>query len=421
MALRKPLYKSILGDTTNLTQGQILFDIAQGAFQYGANVDEQGRPLRGSQAARLMSSFRGVPGRIAARAGELEKQQRTVDLAALQAAEKDIANIRATNAKLIESQRKIFSDVVKAGGASVFGKGDWEWGVVNRPGLLSRWVEGRTTDQENNLIDSAITEFKTPITTIQLNPVSKQPEIVQRERPMPPFLQQAINAKSGTTPAAPTTGQAAPGTAPTGTTPAAAPAGMTPTSGQAAPAAVVGPTATLPPRPVGLYGLAPKIAGPGAAVARGISGVPGLGDPFPEVTIAIKEGQLAVEDLIETSLKSRSGAINEQNRLRSIFGLGPRPFTDPELYKSEVVAIDNILAERLKKEQKDAYEDPNLPPDVIGNARAMVNKITELRSRFVLPPRIYSADDPVYKGLQPGQEYLWQGVYPMKRGSGRGR
>lgn len=427
MALRKPLYKSILGDTTNLTQGQILFDIAQGAFQYGANVDEQGRPLRGSQAARLMSSFRGVPGRIAARAGELEKQQRAVDLAALQAAEKDIANIRATNAKLIESQRRIFSDVVKAGGSSVFGKGDWEWGVINRPGLLSRWVQGRTTDQENNLIDSAITEFKTPIIENRVDPVTKEPYTVQRNRLIPPFLQQAIEAKSGTTSAAPTTGQgtpttgqAVPVTAPTGTTPAAAPAGMTPTSGQAAPAAVVGPTATLPQRPVGLYGLAPKIAGPGAAVARGISGVPGLGDPFPEVTIAIKEGQLAVEDLIETSLKSRSGAINEQNRLRSIFGLGPRPFTDPELYKSEVVAIDNILAERLKKEQADSY-DNNLPPDVRGNAREMVKKITELRSRFVLPPRIYSADDQVYKGLQPGQEYLWQGVYPMKKGSGRGR
>ena len=84
------------------------------------------------------------------------------------------------------------------------------------------------------------------------------------------------------------------------------------------------------------------------------------------------------------------------------------------------MAIDNILAERLKKEERDAY-DKELPPDVRGNARELVRKIVALREKFVLPPRIYSADDEVYKNLQPGQEYLWQGVYPMKKGAARGR
>lgn len=437
-ARREPLYRQIMGGgDRSMTQAQILFDIAQGALNVAAGTDAEGRQLRGPQstATRLAAGLSKVPAMIGARAGELQKEERQVKLAALQGAEKAVSDIREQNAKMVESQRKIFSDVLKSSGASPFGKGDWEWGVINRPGLLSRWVEGKTTDAENNLIDSAITEFKNPIIENRVDPVTKEPYTVQRNRLIPPFLQQAIDAKAGKTTAPATT------TPPATTAPGTpAPAG-TPTSqltpGQinladssqrgdmvltsaTAPAAVVGPTAKLPQRQIGLYGLAPKIAGPGAAMARIISGVPGLGDPFPEVTIAVKEGQLAVEDLIETSLKSRSGAINEQNRLRAIFGLGPRPFTDPELYKSEIVAIDNILAERLKKEERDAY-DKELPPDVRGNARELVRKIIALREKFVLPPRIYSADDEVYKGLQPGQEYLWQGVYPMKKGAARGR
>lgn len=433
---RMPLYQQIIGGgDRGVTQAQMLFDIAQAGLNVAAGTDAEGRPLRGAQSAasRFASGFQKVPALIGARAGELQKEERQIKLAALGAAEKDIANIREQNAKLVESQRKVFTDVIKSSGVSPFGKGDWEWGIINRPGLLSRWVKGETTEQENNLIDSAITEFKTPIRETYMDPVGKYQITREITRTIPPFLQQAIDAKAAggkTTPAA-TPPAGTPPTAPgPRTTSELAPGqinladsgrreGMVQTSGPA-PAAVVGPSATLPPRQVGLYGMAPKIAGPGAAMARIISGVPGLGDPFPEVTQAVKMGQLAVEDLIETSLKSRSGAINEQNRLRAIFGLGPRPFTDPELYKSEIVAIDNILAERLKKEQRDSY-DRELPPDVQGNSREMVKKIIALREQFVIPPRIYSADDAVYKNLQPGQEYLWQGVYPMKKGPGRGR
>lgn len=431
-AKRMPLYQQIIGGgDRGVTQAQMLFDIAQAGLNVAAGTDAEGRPLRGAQSAasRFASGFQKVPGLIGARAGELQKEERQIKLAALGAAEKDIANIREQNAKLVESQRKTFTDIIKSSGVSPFGKGDWEWGIINRPGLLARWVEGKTNEQENNLIDSAITEFKNPIIENRVDPVTKEPYQVTRTRIIPPFLQQAIDAKAGTTtrPATAPPPSTAPGPE---TRSELAPGqinladsgrreGMVQTSGPA-PAAVVGPTGILPPRQVGLYGMAPKIAGPGAAMARIISGVPGLGDPFPEVTQAIKMGQIAVEELVEASLKSRTGAIDEQKRLRAIYGLGPRPFTDPELYKSEVVAIDNILAERLRKEERDSY-DKELPPDVRGNARDMVRKIIAVREQFVLPPRIYSADDAVYKNLQPGQEYLWQGVYPMKKGPARGR
>jgi len=424
---RVPLYKEIMGGgDRNMTQAQILFDIAQGGLNLAAGTDAEGRPLRGAQSpvSRFASAFSKVPGQIGARVGELEKEERQIKLAALGAAEKDIAATREQNAKLVETQRKMFTDIVKSSGTSVWGKGDWEWAVVNRPGLLARSLQGKTNEQEENQIQSAIAEFQTPIIETRVDPVTREPYTVERKRPIPSFLSDYMKGKSqpGVPAAQVSSGPSVVQPAPSGAAaiaPGAGPAAQPAVTGQA-PAAVVGPDGILPPMQVGLYGNAAKVAGPGAAMARMISGVPGLGDPFPEVTQAVKMGQIAAEELIEASMKSRTGAINEQNRLRSIFGLGPRPFTDPELYKSEIVAIDNILAERLKKEQADAF-DPTLPPDVKGNAREMTNKIVALRSLFALPPRIYSADDEVYKNLTPGQEYLWQGVYPMKKGAARGK
>ncbi len=99
MQARVPEYERLLGDTRSMAQGQVLLDLAQRAFGYAANVDEQGRPLGGSQASRMLSAFRGVPGTIAAAGAEISKAERATKLAALQAAEKDVAAAQARTAR----------------------------------------------------------------------------------------------------------------------------------------------------------------------------------------------------------------------------------------------------------------------------------------------------------------------------------
>ena len=146
MAGRMPVYQELLGGGgREAAQAQMLFDISGSALGFAANRGPQGEVLKGSPIARLAGATRALPGQIAARAGDVAKQEQAIKLAALQAGEKDIENIRAQNVKLIESQRKAYSDIVKASGKGLFGKGDWEWNVINRPGLIASWSIGGTT------------------------------------------------------------------------------------------------------------------------------------------------------------------------------------------------------------------------------------------------------------------------------------
>jgi hypothetical protein len=159
----------------------------------------------------------------------------------------------------------------------------------------------------------------------------------------------------------------------------------------------------------GLYQMSSKIAGPGAWAASKLSGVPGLGDPFPEVTQAMSNAQVAVEDLIEATLKSRAGAMNEQNRLRNLYRVGPQFFKDPAAYQSELVALDNVLENRLYREIKNANDKSLSEKDQLAS-RDVIRQITNLRERFNVVPKVFSEEEAL---RYPGQRILWYGVIPM--------
>ena len=106
---QQALYQSLLNPASeaddlekqkDLTQAQILFDIAQGALSYASPGDRQM-----SSAERLAQSFTPVLGKIGERAGELGKfkqaqkaQTKQMDVAALQAASTQIAAEREADA-----------------------------------------------------------------------------------------------------------------------------------------------------------------------------------------------------------------------------------------------------------------------------------------------------------------------------------
>lgn len=115
MQARVPEYERLLGDTRSMAQGQVLLDLAQRAFGYAANVDEQGRPLGGSQASRMLAAFRGVPGTLAAAGAEISKAERATKLAALQAAEKDIAAAQARTARGEQARETAILNAARSG------------------------------------------------------------------------------------------------------------------------------------------------------------------------------------------------------------------------------------------------------------------------------------------------------------------
>jgi hypothetical protein len=426
-------YEAILGTDKKSAEAQMLLELAQRAFGYAANVDEQGRPLRGSQVQRFAGAVRTLPGALAKYEAETAKEGRAVKLAGIQAAEKEREAIRESNAKLIESKRKIYTDIVKkAGGAdSLFGKGAWEWRVVNTPNLLARYAQNKTDEDETNLVESAMAKINQPRLETKIDPDSKLPYQVSVPPVVPDFITSAKKARAGASlaappAAAPVTPAAAPTAAPTAAAPtAAAPRAdteMIPTSGSAAPlGGGLTPPSMRGPKPTieapGTAGAAPgrtlwsmskNITGPGAAGAAAISSIPLLGGSFPEVTQARNLAQQEIENLIEAFIKSKQANQTEQERLRRLYAIGPKTLDDPAAYRDRLIAIDEEILREINLAKKMAF-DENLSSEDRQEARKRIPLFNKLRENLGVPIRIYTEED--FAKLPEGTPFLWKGKF----------
>jgi hypothetical protein len=109
-----PEYQALLGTGDKAsTRAQMLFDIAQTALGYAANVGPDGQPLQGSAAARLAGATRALPGQMGARAAQVKEEETRARLAALQQAQSEQASIQASNLALSDAQREILMEEMK--------------------------------------------------------------------------------------------------------------------------------------------------------------------------------------------------------------------------------------------------------------------------------------------------------------------
>jgi len=109
-----PEYERLLGaGGKEAAQAQMLFDIGQAALGFAGNVGPDGRPLRGSAAARLAGAVRELPGKIGATAAGMSKEARALKLAAMQRAEQERAAVQAANTKLSEQQADLYKEIAK--------------------------------------------------------------------------------------------------------------------------------------------------------------------------------------------------------------------------------------------------------------------------------------------------------------------
>ena len=403
-AKRAKTYESILGsgNARELTQAQMLFDIAGGALNVAAGVDAEGRPIRGgpSSAMRLAAGLRNVPAQIGARAAELYQQKRAIKGAALDATEKEIASFRDINAKIIESNRKSFADILKSSGASaLFGKGDWEWNVVNQPELLSTWSKGKTSPEQNNLIESAITSLRAPKIETRINPVDKQPYTVTVPGVVPRFVADAEKARyalmggkppreapvvGGPRTTAPVTGEVPPADILAGGAPAAAPAGKKDQTGQKPTQA---PYFYDPQSPT-LYNLAGKGTGPISLFFAGMEKIPVLNDLFegnPELDARTSMYGLA-KAIGRGFQENPRFAEGERKEIKSQLDIDPALIDTEEAYITRIRALDNVLLKLRKSAVKTAFFTSGLTPEDIGRARLKIEDIDAARQMIGVPP-----------------------------------
>lgn len=408
-ASRAREYQSILGgqDARQMTQAQMLFDIAQGALNVVSGVDAEGKPIRGaiSPVGRFAAGMRNVPALIGARAGELQKQERAVKLAAIDSAEKRIASVLDYNAKVIESNRKRFEGVLKNSGmSSLFGKGDWEWRIINTPNLLSDWAAGKTDPEQSQLVESAITKIKQPKIETRVDPVSKQPYTVNVPPVIPKFVQQAIDAhgkfskdRGGVTTTPVVTGER--GTR----TPSAVETGEAPSSQQGAGAAYEGATffakqgkkktpyfyRTPAPGDPTYWNLAGKGTGVVNVASAFVKKIPGIGDVFDfDEELYATDFITKTSNRIVNSLQSNKNfAEGEAQRIAADLDIKPNIIDNENAFKIRLRALDDTLLNYATKAYELGYTKPNLDPDDIGKNRAKFIELQNIRKVLGVPPR----------------------------------
>ena len=434
-AARLPEYQKLLGADKGMSEAQMLLELGQRAFGFASNVDEGGRPLRGSFGARLAGAVKTLPSAMGKHVEAMDKIDRQIKLLAVQQGEKDIDQVVAQNTELLRRKTDLFKEVLKADarmqaekikglGSSIFGKGDWEWNLVNMPGMMDRYSRGETNPTETNLIASAITKLKTPRIETRQDPVTRQPYTVEIPGTLPDFVTQAERARRGlnlpTTPtpvmgagagagsAPPSASAPATGAAPTGgQAPVVPPAAGTTAPGSAAPAAPA-PTTTG----FNLWENRFKIAGPASGAIAAISSIPGLGDPAAHITLARKDAVLTAERLKEALLKSAAGSTWEQKNLEKVLDIIPNATTDPDVYGTRLIALGQTLQEGIREFTRQGADNSGLTPEAKGRARQKAMEYQKFYNQLGLPPAVYSEAE--FRRYPPGTEVLWQGRIPAK-------
>jgi len=430
MKTRMPEYQALLGPDKGRgnAEAQLLFELGQRAFNFGANTDEAGRPLRGGFFGRLAGAAKTLPGAIGKHVSAMNEIDLKLKSLALQASEKDQDQVVAQNTKLLDTKARVFGDILKASAkveaeklkgvnSTIFGKGDWQWNVVNMPGMMERYAAGATSPEEDKLVSSAITVFKTPRFETRFDAVTREPYTVQMPVMIPDFVKaaEAARMKSGK-PGAPTPALVPPGNPArvqggSAAAPAVAAAPGAPVTDQAAPAAA--PAADVQSGKSSLWNDRFKIAGPAAAAIGFVSGIPGLGDPAAHITLARQNAELDAERLIETMLKSTQGSVTEQKRLEKVLNIRPSTWNDPDAYGTRLIALGGALQSGIKEFDQQGSNTSALAPADKAKARQKAMEYRKFYSELGLPRAVYNQAD--VDKLAPGTEFLWKGTTPLKK------
>jgi hypothetical protein len=400
---RLPMLNKLLGPDKNAMQAQMLFDLGQRAFGFAANTDEAGRPLKGSFMSRLAGATRTLPAAMGRQLEQITQIDRQIKSLALQQGEKDVDKVAAQNSELEKRKGSLLNEVLRAQ-AKIEAK---KLGGTKSTGMFGNSLDGRmldafatigpkieagtATEQEQIIYNLSAQHYTRPTPVPVIDPVTKQiTGDTEMRRPLPVL--------GGTTP----TGQGGP--MPMSPSVSPLPGGTTPMPGAAE------PSAQTPPPEISLFRDRFKISGPIAAGADVVSGVPGLGDPFSEVTIARSQGEQTAERIIDALLKSTQGSVTEQKRLAPVIGIKPSSAKDPDNYASKLIGLGSTLRDIIKENEQQGLSTSGLTPEAKGAARKKAAELSAIYDRLGLPPVVYSKEEAQRLRLKPGSLVLFNGT-----------
>jgi hypothetical protein len=471
MADRESTYKTLLGQDKGTSEAQLLFSLGQRALQFAGNVDDQGRPLRGSFMSRLAGATRTLPAEMSARISELEKVDKTIKLAALQAAEKEVGDAKVYNNKLFSTQMKGWESILRAEAAkeakrieaqgkvdaatakaqaakSPFGNSESGLILANMLNSAKKIADNSITDDELVQFNLGLDKYTKESTEFYTDANGRQvtrriklpvPDVIARAIAVNPDYGKRVASlfnNKGAPTAVPTQGMPAAAAPAMGGTPAttsrvptaAAPrAGADFTQKQVAPGvteyresvvneglpqepARVGPSATL-------YDLAPQITGPLARSVVDVGAkIPGIGGKIkPEVQENVNYFNTTIESLFPLlDSNPRYNSKFEREQVKKAVDLESQVFDSGEAMQRRIRGVDRFLADELAKDRAMA-NDINTSTEMKKQALSYIANIQAFRQRLVPPhiierndaPKVYSLEE--VNALPDNALFYWNG------------
>ena len=411
---REPAYRTILGDTKGASEAQLLMSLGQRAFGFGSNVDDQGRPLRGSFVSRLAGAARTLPQDMMARVAEIDKGERAIKMAALQASEKDIDQIQAANHELMKQKRALFGDIVKQEGRNTAAgnKGPFGAGVTGATlNIFSKmapdYAAGKLDPEQERVFLSAVTNYTQPQSRVEerTHPdTGVKTYVTVESRPeLPSFVRTALELRGGTPSSAPpATGTGKSGVekpTPTSGAPGTVPANV--------PAEAKDTYVALntPADQKTLWNQRGLVAGP-LPYIKTMPVLRVFGQIDPKADEARTFFDTAVRDLIKSLQNNPHYATTEMKAIEKELDIGPAFFDNPASLGSRMVGIDDFLMQKLKAAQADATND-SYTVDARRNALNVTRDITNFQKKAGIPPRVYTIEE--VQALPSGTNFLWNG------------
>lgn len=425
---REPAYRTILGDTKGASEAQMLFSLGQRAFNFGANVDDQGRPLRGSFVSRMAGAVRTLPQDMMARVAEIDKGERAIKMAALQASEKDIDQIQAANSELTKQKRALFGNIIAAEARAAAAaekekakgvKGPFGTGVTGETlniftKMAPDYAAGTLTPEQERVFLAAVTNYTQPQTRVEERTDPKlgtKSYVTIESRPeLPSFVRSALQLRGTALPAvsaAPVAGDGKPGAkvpvaaaagdisgAP-GTVPADVPA-------EAKDAYVALKTSKEQKT---LWNQRPLVAGP----IQYLKTLPVL-RVFGQVDAKADEARTFFDSARRSLIKALAAnpryPVSEMQAIEKEIDIAPAFFDNPSSLGNRLIGIEDFLNQRLKAAQRDA----NNPEYPVASQQAALDEIKELKNFLKVagvPPRVYTIEE--VQALPSGTNFLWNG------------
>jgi hypothetical protein len=415
---REPAYRTILGDTKGASEAQMLFALGQRAFNFGANVDDQGRPLRGSFISRLSGAVRTLPQEMMSRVAEIDKGERAIKLAALQASEKDIDQIQAANNELIKQKRALFGNIVAAearvSAADAKEKAKPQKGPFGTKEVLNMFArtapllaEGKLSAQQKSELDVAVTDYTQEEKIEVTDSVTGNKSYRTQKKRLPPELITAYQLAGRPIPYY--TGDTGDTSAASGKSGAAAgnisgtfgtvPAGI-PTESKEAYLSL-----SVPKRERTLWNQRGLVAGPVSAIAA-TPIVRIFGQIDPKIDEARTFFNSAKNSLVKALSANPRFPVAEMEAIKKEIDIEPAFFDNPNSLGSRLIGIEDYIKQRLKAAQRDAV-NPDFP---VASRQAALDEQKELGNFLKVagvPVRVYSLEE--VEALPFGTNFLWNG------------